>query len=118
MIIFAFLLIGFAFFAGCKKNDTVVNSTTEDPQATQDAATSISGSFAINNGGVLDQVADLLNTPTTTGILNKAINSDPNALSTATFSYDSTTGGQLILTERGQVLPGLPIIHVFICINF
>ena len=102
MIIFVFLVIGFVFFAGCKKNDTVTNSTatTQDPQATQDAATSLGGSLAINNGGILDQVADLLNTPTTGGILNKAINPDPNSVSTATFSYDSTTGWWTVNIDR------------------
>jgi hypothetical protein len=102
MIIFAFLVIGFVFFAGCKKNDTVTNppATTQDPQATQDAATSIGGSLAINNGGILDQVADLLNTPTAGGILNKAINPDPNSISAATFSYDSTTGWWTVNIDR------------------
>lgn len=101
-IFFTFLLFSFIFVAGCKKNDTVTNpaTTTQDPQATQDAATSIGGSLAINNGGILDQVADLLNTPTTTGILNKSINSDPNEISTATFSYDSTTGWWTVNIDR------------------
>ena len=101
-VIFGFLLLGFIFFAGCKKNDTVTNppAVTQDPQATQDAATSIGGSFAINNGGVLDQVADLLDTPTQAGILNKQINPNPNEISTATFSYDSTTGWWTVNIDR------------------
>ena len=102
MSIFTFLLLVFVFFAGCKKNDTVTNppATTPDPQATQDAATSIGGSFAINNGGILDQVADLLNTPTSVGILNKQINPNPNDISTVTFSYDSTTGWWTVNIDR------------------
>ena len=102
MIIFMFLLISFGLFTGCKNNDTATNApaTTPDPQATQDAATSLGGSLAINNGGVLDQVADLLDTPTPGGILNKAINPDPNFISTATFSYDSTTGWWTVNIDR------------------
>jgi hypothetical protein len=68
-MIFAFIMINFAFFYGCKKNDNTVNTptTTQDPQATSDAATSLGSAMAINSGGVLDQVSDLLNTPTSNG---------------------------------------------------
>jgi hypothetical protein len=85
-----------------QKNDTVTNTqtTAPNPQATQDAATSLGGSMAINNGGILDQVADLLNTPTENGILNKTISSDPNAVSSVTFSYDSTSGWWTVNVDR------------------
>jgi hypothetical protein len=92
MFIFAFMFMSFAFLAGCKKNDTVITPTTEDPQATNDAAVSLGGSMAINNGGILDQLADLLNTPTDNGVLSKEISSDPNTIASMTKSYDSTTG--------------------------
>jgi hypothetical protein len=100
-IFFAFMLISFAFFSGCNKNNSTVTSpTTQDPQATSDAATSLGGAMAINNGGVLDQMQDLLNTPTNTGILNKSIISDPNFTSSVTFSYDSTTGWWTVNVDR------------------
>src|ERR1035438_273684 len=92
IFILAFMFISFSFFTGCKKNDTVITPATEDPQATNDAAVSLGGAIAINNGGLLDQVSDLLNTPTDNGVLSKVISSDPNTISSVTKSYDSTTG--------------------------
>jgi len=100
MIILAFMFISFAFFTGCKKNDTVLTPTTEDPQATNDAAVSLSGALSINNGGLLDQVADLLNTPTDNGVLAKEIGSDPNTVSTVTKTYDSTKGWWTVNVDR------------------
>ena len=102
MILYSLLILAFVFVTGCNKNDSVTNSptTTSDPQATQDAATSLGGAFAINNGGIMDEVADLLNTPTSTGILNKSISSNPNDISTATYTYDSTTGWWTVYIDR------------------
>ena len=99
-IIFAIVFMSFAFLSGCKKNDTVVSPTTEDPTATSDAAASLGGSLALNNGGLLDQVADLLNTPTENGVLSKEIGSDPNSITSVTKSYDSTTGWWTVNIER------------------
>ena len=122
LIILAFIFVSFTFFEGCKKNDTndtVVASTTEDPQATNDAAVSLGGALAINNGGLLDQVADLLNTPTDNGITNTSITSDPNTISSVTKTYDSTTGWWTENIDRTKsVYYGIRIIHVYICINF
>lgn len=104
MIVLAFMLISFAFFAGCKKNDSITNptTTTQDPQATNDAAVSLGGALAINNGGLLDQVADLLNTPTDNGVLAKEIGADPNTFSTVTKTYDSTTGWWTVDIDRSK----------------
>jgi len=94
VLLAVFILISASLIGGCKKSDNTVTSptTTEDPTATSDAATSLGGAMAINNGGALDQVQDLLNTPTAGGILSKSIPSEQNGIQTVTTSYDSLTG--------------------------
>ncbi|MDR3609927.1 MAG: hypothetical protein P4L27_05155 [Ignavibacteriaceae bacterium] len=102
IVYFALILIGIGFLDGCKKNDNTVSAptATQDPTATSDAATSLAGAMAINSGGVLDQVSDLLNTPTSTGLLSKSIASDPNFITSATYSYDSTSGWWTVNIDR------------------
>ena len=107
LVIISILLTCIPFIDGCKSSsNTVTNpTTTEDPQATSDAATSLGGAMAINNGGVLDQVQDLLNTPTISGYLSKSIPSDNNSTQSVTYSYDSLTGWWTVNVDRTRSGP-------------
>ncbi len=102
IIIIVGLFISASFIAGCKSSsNTVTNpTTTQDPQATSDAATSLGGSIAINTGGALDQVQDLLNTPTIGGLLNKSVPSEINSPQIVTATYDSSTGWWTVNVDR------------------
>jgi len=77
---------------GCKKENSVQTSTPED-LATSDAASSISGAVSVNNGGLLDQMRDFLNTPTSVGLLFKTSVLFPtDTLASIKSTYDPTTG--------------------------
>ncbi len=89
-IIAIFFFMFLTIIGGCSKENSI-QSTAQDSQATDDAAVSIAGAIATNNGGLLDQVQDLLNTPTNTGIQAKTL-ADSYQTQTFIASYDSVTG--------------------------
>jgi hypothetical protein len=94
------------FFAGCKSNDnSMVNSlqTQPDANATQDALYSVAANVAINNGGVLEDMSDVLQSASVTGIVNE---DDDNMMNFGhnhtgvTKQYDSTTGWWTVTVTR------------------
>jgi hypothetical protein len=104
-MVFSFTVI---FVAGCRNNDnTMVNSPnslqTVDASITQDALYSVAADVAIDNGGVLDEMADVLQTASITGIVAEDINNMVNfghSHTGVTKQYDSTTGWWTITVTR------------------
>jgi hypothetical protein len=94
------------FFAGCKSNDnSVANSlqTQTDANATQDALYSVAANVAINNGGVLEEMSDVLQTASVTGIVDQDNDNMMNfghSHTGVTRQYDSTTGWWTVTVTR------------------
>ena len=94
------------FFAGCKSNDnSMINSpqTQPDANATQDALYSIAANVAIDNGGVLEDMSDVLQTVSMTGIVDEDDNGMMNFghhHTGVTKQYDSTTGWWTVTVTR------------------
>lgn len=92
--------------AGCQKENSI-QTAAQDVLATDDAAAGIAGAVSLDNGGVLDQVQDILNTPTQTGMTLKTTafdmeeGSSPNMVST----YDSLTGWWTVSISRTRSGP-------------
>jgi len=105
------ILFTFAFFAGCKKNDNVVNPnsntnnnvTAPDVSSTTDAAYAVAANLAIDNGGAFEDMSDLLLSASTDGLKNEDSNGMPdfdNCHSGVAKSYDSTTGWWTVTVTR------------------
>ena len=99
----------FVFFTGCKKNDAVVNSntnnlTTPDVSATTDAAYAVAENVALNSGGALDEVSDVMNIASSTGIQNDdmtgMMNFGDSHTRVVSRTYDSTSGWWTITISR------------------
>jgi hypothetical protein len=94
------------FFAGCKSNDnSVANSlqTQTDANATQDALYSVAANVAIDNGGVLEEMSDVLQTASVTGIVDEDVYNMMNfghSHTGVTKQYDSTTGWWTVTITR------------------
>ena len=101
--VFLFLIL-ITLLAGCSKENSV-QTTDQNSQATDDAAVSIAGAIATNNGGLLDQVQDILNTPTSAGIVLKTSAEESAASTGLTASYDSLTGWWTDSLSRSKTGP-------------
>jgi hypothetical protein len=108
VIVFSLMVI---FLTGCKKNDNVVNNpqSQTNSTATQDALYSISANVAIDNSGVLEEMSDVLQTASVSGIVDEDDNSMVNFGNNhrgVTKQYDSTTGWWTItvIRHRGGLL--------------
>src|ERR1035437_2577921 len=94
------------FFAGCKSNDnSMVNSlqTQPDANATQDALYSVAANVAIDNGGVLEDMSDVLQSASITGIVDEDDNGMMNFghnHTGVTKQYDLTTGWWTVTVTR------------------
>lgn len=99
------LLLAFLTSTGCKKSDSnSVETPVIEAEATQDAAEAIAASIAINNGGAIDVVGDMLDASTVGGIVATA--DDGNVqLSGAQKEYDSTTGWWTVTINRQRMDP-------------
>ena len=111
-LLFAALLVAASIWGGCKKDNNPATVTNEIT-ATDDAAESIAGAVGINNGGALDQVGDVLDISTGTGLANATpgVSDISYAGSTATIQkqYDSTTGWwTLTLSRQRGIVNGVP----------
>lgn len=101
------LLLSIIFFQGCKSESNPLDSQIE-AEATEDAAVTVATAVASSAGGSLDQVEDILNIATTTGIENQSgVTLSPFGASSANVTrvYDSVTGVWTItvLRERGNI---------------
>jgi hypothetical protein len=103
------LFFTFIFIAGCKKNDNVVNTnnnntlTPADVSSTTDAAYAVAANLAIDNGGSMEEMSDVLNTATVDGIRGGDITGMlhfGNSHSDVTKSYDSLSGWWTITVAR------------------
>jgi hypothetical protein len=111
LIVFTLTVI---IYTGCRNNDnSMVNSPnalqTTDAGITQDALYSVAANVAIDNGGVLEEMSDVLQTASITGIADENINNMMNfgnSHTGVTKQYDSTTGWWTITVtrHRGNVL--------------
>ena len=99
------LLLTFLTSTGCKKNDSVnVDDPIIEAEATQDAAEAIAASVAIDNGGAMEVVGDMLDVSTVGGLVASA--NDGNAqLNSAQREYDSTTGWWTVTINRQRSNP-------------
>src|ERR1035437_10632595 len=105
LIVFSFTVI---FYSGCRNNDnSMVNSPnslqTADASITQDALYSVAANVAIDNGGVLEEMSDVLQTASITGIVDENDNNMMNfghSHSGVAKQYDSTTGWWTITVTR------------------
>ena len=94
------------FFSGCKSNDnSMVNSLQSQPNAdaTQDALYSVAANVAIDNGGVLEDMSDVLQSASITGIVDEDDNGMMNFghnHTGVTKQYDSTTGWWTVTVTR------------------
>ena len=105
VIIFTFVL-----FTGCKKNDSVVNPnnnnnnpTLPDISSTTDAAYVVAANIALNNGGAIEDMSDVLQTATKDGLSNEDFNgmtNFDNCHSGVVKSYDSTNGWWTVTVTR------------------
>ena len=103
------------FLGGCKSNDnSMINSPNSLQQpnttATQDALYSVSANVAVNNGGVLEDMSDVLKTESVTGIIDE---DDDNMMyfghnhTGVTKQYDSISGWWTVTVTRHRgTLPG------------
>src|ERR1035437_3768109 len=95
LIVFSFTVFS---VTGCKSNDnSMVNSSQpqSDANATQDALYSVAANVAIDNSGVLEEMSDVLQTASVTGLVDEDINNMMNfghSHKGVTKTYDSTTG--------------------------
>jgi hypothetical protein len=64
----ALLVITGVFITGCKKDNNPVTAAVDD-QISADAADVVGDALAVNNGGVVDQMNDVMDMATTGGIL-------------------------------------------------
>lgn len=115
-LFFAALLVAALIWGGCKKDNNPA-TVTDEITATDDAAESVAGAVGINNGGALDQVGDVLDISTGTGLANAApgVSDISYAGSTATIQkqYDSTSGWwTLTLSRQRGVLNGTPFAEI------
>jgi hypothetical protein len=94
------------FVTGCKSNDTsMVNSSQplSDANATQDALYSVAANVAIDNSGVLEEMSDVLQTASVTGLIDEDNNNMMNfghSHKGVTKTYDSTTGWWTVTVTR------------------
>ena len=99
---------------GCKSNDNSMVNSPNSPQtlnatATQDALYSVAANVAVDNGGVLEDMSDVLKTESMPGIVNE---DDDNMMNFGhnhtgvTEQYDSTNGWWTVTVtrHRGNVL--------------
>ena len=105
------LAIGIAYLPGCTKNDVTGPDNTS--VATTDAAETIASAIGDENGGVYDQVADIVSVSTaqsTDGLLNSDPN-NPTLIKSRT--YDEITKKWTIIIERTRSrLNGLYYSHI------
>jgi len=88
---------------GCEKQDPL--SVTEDNMATEDAAESIASAIGAENGGAVDQLGDVAELASITGIQGQASYllgkySEANALAKIDTSYDPATGTWTLKLNR------------------
>ncbi len=93
----------FIFFAGCKKNDNVVNTNpatnntiiAPDVSATTDVANVVAAHIAMDNGGAVQDMADVVKTVRLEALNDENSNGMPdfgNSKSGVVKSYDSISG--------------------------
>jgi len=108
------VLFTFMFFAGCKKNNDVVNPgnnnniTTPDVSSTTDVAYAVAANLAVDNGGTIEDMSDVLNVATPDGIQSADMTgmlNFGNSHTGVTKSYDSLTGWWTVTVarQRGNV---------------
>ena len=102
------------FFSGCSKNNNPTapsNTTTQvNKIATQDVAYSVASNIAIDNGGMLEEMSDMLKSASIAGIENEDMYGMMNFghfHSNVTKQYDSTSGWWTItITRQRGILDG------------
>ena len=105
LIVFSLMVF---FYTGCRNNSSIVSSSnspqTADTSATQDALYSIAANVAIDNGGVLEEMSDVLQTASITGIddVDDNMMNFGNSHTSVTKQYDSTTGWWTITVTRNR----------------
>lgn len=88
--------------SGCKKEDGPTEAQVE-MAATQDAAASIAASLAINDGGALEELSDIMASATKDGLQNEEVNSVfgfRNASVNVEKTYDSLSGWWTVTVTR------------------
>lgn len=115
-LFFAALFVAALLWGGCKK-DNNPSVVTDEISATDDAAESVAGAVGVNNGGALDQVGDVLDISTGTGLANAMPGlsdiSYAGAAATIQKQYDSTTGWwTLTLSRRRGILNSIPYAEI------
>lgn len=106
LIVFSLMVV---FYTGCRNNSSIVSSPNSiqatDANATQDALYSIAANVAIDNGGVLEEMSDVLQTASITGIVDENLNNMMNFGNSHTGvakQYDSTTGWWTVTVTRNR----------------
>lgn len=89
--------------AGCEKNDPV-SSNDESVMATEDAAESIASALGSDNGGAMDQLSDLAELASVTGMQGEAALGKTGGTAEIDTTYDPVTGTwtAVISRERGN----------------
>lgn len=99
------VLLLLVLLTGCKKDDNMLNNDTViEAEATQDAATSVANALALNNGGTMEILSDMLNSASSSGIpvIPASMEGNTNLNSSVQKSYDSTTGWWTITISRDR----------------
>ena len=99
----AIFLMIIVLFTGCQKNNNPLESKLETT-IVDDAAASIAGAIGIDNGGALDQVADVLDISTSEGIISDydllRFRFGGKGVTSADKTYDPVTGWWTVTLTR------------------
>jgi hypothetical protein len=105
---FSIVFLTILLLTGCQKSNNAVNTldntqTQADKTATQDVAYSVAANLAVDNGGALEEMSDVLKSESVTGIADDDIDGMLNfghSHTNVTKQYDSTTGWWTITVTR------------------
>jgi hypothetical protein len=108
LIPLSLIFFTFIFFAGCKNNDSMVNNTNNTPipdiSSTSDAAYAVAANVSIDNGGVFEEMSDVMNTATPAGIhdedMTGMMNFGDSHTRVVSKIYDSTSGWWTVTITR------------------
>jgi len=109
LLIFLLLLV-FSLFTGCSKDSATAPLNTDIPTANKDISEAVAGSIAMDNGGIVDQLADLAAIATESDSFTVA---KLWAGSIGAPNYDSATGTWRLQFTRERGESGGPFHAIF-----
>lgn len=104
------LLLVFTLFSACSKDSTTAPLNTDIPTVNKDISEAVASAISMDNGGIVDQLADLaaIATDSVTSIAAKLL-----AGSIGTPNYDSATGTWRLQIARERGESGGPFHAIF-----